>query len=144
MKPNLSFVTLGVTDLAAARRFYVDGLGWSPYFEVPGEVVFVQVGHGLTLALWGREALLAEGGGGASAGVPPISLAHNVDSEDAVRSAFDRAVAAGGSPLRAPGRAEWGGYQAYVADPDGFRWEIAHNPGWRVDADGTVRMGEDA
>ena len=37
MKPNVSFITLGVDDIAAARRFYVDGLGWQPFFEVPGE-----------------------------------------------------------------------------------------------------------
>jgi hypothetical protein len=24
---------------------------------------------------------------------------------------------------------EWGGYSGYFADPDGFRWEIAWNPG---------------
>ena len=22
----------------------------------------------------------------------------------------------------------WGGYSGYIADPDGFLWEIAHNP----------------
>jgi len=29
----------------------------------------------------------------------------------------------------APAAREWGGYSGYVADPDGFRWEIAYNPG---------------
>ena len=24
---------------------------------------------------------------------------------------------------------EWGGYSGYFADPDGFRWEVAYNPG---------------
>ena len=24
---------------------------------------------------------------------------------------------------------DWGGYSGYFADPDGFRWEIAYNPG---------------
>lgn len=23
---------------------------------------------------------------------------------------------------------EWGGYSGYFADPDGYRWEVAHNP----------------
>ena len=26
-------------------------------------------------------------------------------------------------------RREWGGYSGYFSDPDGFRWEIAVNPG---------------
>jgi hypothetical protein len=28
-----------------------------------------------------------------------------------------------------------------VADPNGVRWEVAHNPGWGIDADGRVRLG---
>ena len=24
---------------------------------------------------------------------------------------------------------EWGGYTGYFSDPDGFRWEVAWNPG---------------
>jgi uncharacterized glyoxalase superfamily protein PhnB len=24
---------------------------------------------------------------------------------------------------------EWGGYTGYFADPDGYRWEVAYNPG---------------
>jgi uncharacterized glyoxalase superfamily protein PhnB len=49
--------------------------------------------------------------------------------------------AAGGTVVAGPARASWGGYTAYVADPDGFRWEIAHNPGLVVAGDGTVRFG---
>jgi uncharacterized glyoxalase superfamily protein PhnB len=46
--------------------------------------------------------------------------------------------------LKEPADTVWGGYHAYVADPDGFRWEIAHNPGLVVEADGTVRFVADA
>jgi catechol 2,3-dioxygenase-like lactoylglutathione lyase family enzyme len=142
MNQHLDFVTLGAADLAASRRFYVDGLGWAPLFEVAGDVVFFQLGHGLTLSLWHRDKLLAEGGGGAAgAGVPPISLSSNEPSPEAVDAAYARAIAAGGTSLREPAPVEWGGYTCYVGDPDGFRWEIAHNPGWSVDADGTVRLG---
>ena len=34
----------------------------------------------------------------------------------------------------------FGGFQAYFADPSGFRWEVAHNPNWSVAADGTVAI----
>jgi catechol 2,3-dioxygenase-like lactoylglutathione lyase family enzyme len=57
MQPRLDVLTLGVPDLDAARRFYIDGLGWEPLLEVPGEIVFVQVGHGRLLALWRADAL---------------------------------------------------------------------------------------
>ena len=48
MRQRLDFVTIGVRDLGASRRFYVDGLGWEPTMDLP-EVVFLQVGHGLLL-----------------------------------------------------------------------------------------------
>jgi catechol 2,3-dioxygenase-like lactoylglutathione lyase family enzyme len=138
---HVTFITLGVADLAASRRFYVDGLGWSPRFEVPGEITFFQVGHGLVLGIWGLEQLGADAGAPATTGTP-FALASNVGSAAEVDAAVDRARAAGATVLKAP---EWHPeiriYHAYVADPDGHRWEIAYNPGLTVDADGTVHLG---
>ena len=68
-------------------------------------------------------------------------MAHNVDSEEEVHRVVDAMRAAGGEVVAEPSRASWGGVTAYVADPDGFRWEIAHNPGLVVGPDGVVRMG---
>ncbi len=33
------------------------------------------------------------------------------------------------SEVLAAEQREWGGYSGYFADPDGFRWEVAVNPG---------------
>ncbi len=141
MQPRIHFITLGVTDIDASRKFYVDGLGWTPAFEVPGDIIFLQVGPGLVLGLFGREDLAGDIGDiapGTSAG---FTLSHNVDSEEAVVRAFAEAEAAGATVLKSPQRAEFGGFHAYFADPDGFRWEICFNPGFYVDEDGTVRIG---
>jgi uncharacterized protein len=142
MEQRLTLLTLGVTDLDAARRFYLDGLGWRPLLDA-GEVVFLQVGPGLVLSLWGR-ADLAREAGTASGPVepPPFSLAHNADSEEAVHRVVADMRAAGGTVVAEPSRASWGGVTAYVADPDGFRWEIAWNEGLVVGPDGAVRMGD--
>jgi hypothetical protein len=35
---------------------------------------------------------------------------------------------------------DWGGTSGAFADPDGYVWEVAHNPGWTVNPDGTVRL----
>jgi uncharacterized glyoxalase superfamily protein PhnB len=51
------------------------------------------------------------------------------------------AVAAGGSLLRAPQQADWGGYSGYFADPDGHAWEVAHNPHWPIGPDGRPQAG---
>lgn len=140
MKPQLNFVTLGVADLAASTTFYSTGLGWTPLLEVPGEVVFYQVGPGLTLGLFPLSHLGADIGFPAMPGTP-FSLSQNLGSPAEVDAAMEEARAAGATVLKEPQRAEFGGYHGYFADPDGHRWEICHNPGWSVGADGTVRIG---
>ena len=141
MDPRLDILTIGVPDLDAAHRFYVDGLGWEPLLDA-GEAVFLQVGPGVVLSLYGR-ADLAREAGTASGPVepPPFSLAHNVSTPEAVPRVVEELRAAGGTVVAEPARTSWGGVTAYVADPDGFRWEIAFNPGLVVGVDGSVRMG---
>jgi catechol 2,3-dioxygenase-like lactoylglutathione lyase family enzyme len=141
VEQRITLITLGVTDLDVARRFYLDGLGWHALLDA-GEAVFLQVGPGLVLSLYGR-ADLARDAGTAAGPVepPPITLAHNVATEDDVQRVVDDLRAAGGRVVSGPVRASWGGLIAHVADPDGFRWEIAWNPGLVVEPDGTVRMG---
>jgi catechol 2,3-dioxygenase-like lactoylglutathione lyase family enzyme len=143
MVQRLDMITLGVPDLDAARRFYVDGLGWTPTLDVPGEVVFIQVGHSRLLALFGAEDLAADIGG-VSAETPRgggVALAHNVGSDEEVAEVLATAERAGGTILKPAQRAFWGGEQGYFADPFGFVWEIAHNPGLVFAADGSVRFG---
>ena len=36
----------------------------------------------------------------------------------------------------------WGGYSGYFADPDGHAWEIAWNPDWTIEEDGSVSLGK--
>jgi uncharacterized protein len=143
MEQRLDMITLGVPDLDAARRFYVDGLGWRPTLEVPDEVVFLQVGHSRLLALWGVAAMAADIGIPAETlGGGALTLAHNVGGEEEVDAVLERARAAGARILKPGQRAEWGGYQGYFADPAGFVWEIAHNPNLVFAADGSVRFGD--
>lgn len=141
MEPRISLITLGVTDLAASRSFYVDGLGWPLVFEVPGVVVFLQAGHGVAVGLFPRDDLDADVGVAGTHGTTSFTLAKNVGTDAEVDTAVAAARDAGATVLKEPQRAEWGGYHAYFADPSGFRWEIAHNPGWRVEPDGTVALG---
>lgn len=138
MEQRLSLVTLGVSDIVRARAFY-EALGWSG--ESPdGEVVFFQAG-GMVVALWSR-ALLAEDSVVADepGGWGGITLAHNVRSPDEVDAVLAEADAAGGSIARPGAPTPWGGYSGIFVDPDGHRWEVAHNPGWAIHADGTVTL----
>ncbi|KRF08701.1 glyoxalase [Arthrobacter sp. Soil782] len=139
MDQRLHFITLTTQDLDAARAFYRDGLGWEANLDVPGEILFYQVGPGLLLGLFDADKF-AEDLGVATADAPTgVTLSHNVDSPDAVRSTVDAMTAAGGSILKQPQQGQFGGiFHAHVQDPNGVIWEIAHNPGWRISDDGTV------
>jgi catechol 2,3-dioxygenase-like lactoylglutathione lyase family enzyme len=138
MNQQVNLVTLGVGDLRAGRRFYSQGLGWTPLLDLD-EIVFYQVGRGLVLALFPLSDLGADTGHPAVAGTP-FTLAQNLDSPAEVDVAMDRARAAGATVLKEPRRAAFGGYHGYFADPDGHRWEVCHNPGWSVADDGTVTL----
>ena len=51
------------------------------------------------------------------------------------------ARAAGATIAREPGETSWGGYNGVFHDPDGHAWEIAHNPFWALEPDGSIRVG---
>ena len=127
MKPRISMITLGVSDLAAAIKFYEKGLGF-PRMDSQSEVAFFVL-NGTWLGLYGREAL-AEDAQVASEGngFEGFSLAHNVQSENEVDEVVAQAVAAGATLVKTPQKVFWGGYSGYFKDPDGHLWEVAHNP----------------
>ena len=130
MDQRISFVTLAVADLARSRRFYVDGLGWRAELDVPGEVLMFRVGERLIFSLWDAAAFEGEVGPlRRGEGLAPITLAHNVARAQEVDATLDLARAAGAPDVSAAQQRDWGGYTGYFADPDGFRWEIALNPG---------------
>lgn len=127
MEPRISLITLGVADLERAIRFYRDGLGL-PMRESPPGVAFFET-RGTWLSLFPREELAKDAGVQADGtGFRRFSLAHNVRTEPEVDATLARAVAAGATLIKPAQRAFWGGYSGYFADPDGFLWEVAHNP----------------
>lgn len=130
MDQRISFFSLAVRDLEASRRFYLDGLGWSAEMYVEGDVVMVMVGEHLVLSLWDREHFQAEVGQIAMTdGIAPFTIAHNVPTREEVDAVLETARAAGADPVHDAVEREWGGYTGYFGDPDGYRWEIAFNPG---------------
>lgn len=128
MDPRVSFVTLAVPDVDAVRAFYVDGLGWEPALEQPG-VLMIPVGERLVLSLWDEREFEEEVGPVRRGdGIAPVTLAHNVRSRAEVHEVLESARRAG-ADVSDPAEREWGGFAGYFADPAGYRWEIAWNPG---------------
>jgi uncharacterized protein len=137
MEQRLSLVTLGVADIDRARAFY-EALGWSG--ESPdGEVVFFQAG-GMIVALWGRDKLAGDSMMSDQGDWGGVTLAYNARSPEEVDAVIAEAQAAGATVGRAGAPTFWGGYSGVFIDPDGHPWEVAHNPGWTIAADGSVHL----
>jgi uncharacterized protein len=138
VEQRVSLVTLGVADLERARSFY-EGLGWSSSADVGDDVVFFQAG-GMVLALWDRAKLAEDSAVTDDGGWGGVTLAYNVRSPEEVDVAIEEARGAGARIGREPGETFWGGYSGVFVDPDGHPWEVAHNPGWSLNADGSVTI----
>lgn len=137
MEQRISLVTLGVADSGRSRAFY-EALGWSG--ESPdGDVVFFQAG-GMIVALWGRDKLAEDSAVSDGGGWGGVTLAHCAASPAEVDAVLADAEAAGATIGRTGAPTFWGGYSGVFVDPDGHPWEIAHNPGWVLGEDGSVRL----
>jgi uncharacterized protein len=141
VEQRVSLVTLGVRDLARARLFY-EQLGWKTNAAPEDDVVFFQTG-GMIVALWGREELEKDSGVTDNGGWGGITLAHNVRSPGEVDAVIAEAEAGGATIPRRGAPTVWGGYSGVFVDPEGHPWEVAHNPGWTLAEDGSVRLSSD-
>ena len=137
MEQRLSLVTLGVADLERACAFY-GSLGWTPATDDEG-VVFFRSG-GMVLALWSRDALAADSGVEDGGGWGGVTLAHNVRSSAEVDAVLVEAEQAGARIARSGAETFWGGYSGVFVDLDGHPWEVAHNPFWHLDDDGSLHL----
>jgi predicted lactoylglutathione lyase len=141
MKQSISLITLGTTNYDAAKSFYV-ALGWVPALEIQ-ETAFFQA-NGVVLVLWGREKLAADSGvvdeGASWSG---ITLAHNLGSPQEVDELIEHARENGATVTREPAETFYGGYAGVFRDLDGHAWEIAFNPGFVLQSDGSVVLRQD-
>ncbi len=125
MKPKISLVTLGVTDLKKSTAFY-KALG----FPVEGDsegVTFLKL-EGTWLSLFPKEELSKDAQTEMGEIAPTFSLAHNVSSKEKVHEVIEIARKAGAVIQKEPQDVFWGGHCAYFKDPDGYLWEVAWNP----------------
>lgn len=142
MKQRVNVITLGVTDLERARRFY-EALGWTTGAAPGDDVVFFQAG-GMVLSLWDRARLAEDSCVEDGSGWGGVTLAVNVGSSEEVDAVTEEARDAGARIGREPAETFWGGYSSAFIDPDGHPWEIAHNPHWAIAEDGGVRLSAES
>ncbi|WP_090230749.1 VOC family protein [Filomicrobium insigne] len=134
MKPRISVLTLGVSNLENSLSFYRDGLGLPTEGVIGrefehGAVAFFNLSGGLKLAIWAQDDLAYD------TGLPkhPIcttagSIGHNVLRREDVDDIMRKAQRAGAEIIKAPQDTFYGGYAGYFTDPDGHLWEVVWNP----------------
>jgi uncharacterized protein len=141
MEQRISLITLGVADLERSRAFY-ERLGWRRSVRAAEGIAFFQAG-GIAFALYPRAELAQDAGVKAEGeGFRGFTLAFNARSRAEVDAVLAEAQAAGAATVKPAQEAFWGGYSGYFADPDGFLWEVAWNPGFAIAEDGSIRLPE--
>ena len=133
-------VTLGVSDMDRALRFYRDGLGFETSIEEENPPIVFFQSNGTTLALCPRDGIAkdisqehppqGEGFGG-------ITLAYVAKEQGEVDRIIELAERAGAEVVKKPQRVFWGGYSGYFCDPDGYYWEVMYWEEWKFREDGS-------
>jgi uncharacterized glyoxalase superfamily protein PhnB len=126
LRPEVSTIMLGVHDVDRAKKFYVEGLEATIQQDYPGFALLSLGEDSSSLALYEWDAAAQEAGvSPEGSGFRGVSFHFITDSSKVVDEVFAKAEAAGGSVVRKPEKAQWGGYFGYLADPDGYLWKVA-------------------
>ena len=137
---RMSIVTLGVADLDRSIAFYL-ALGWERCSSsVEGEISWFKTAD-TYLGLFpydelAEDAMIPSASRGSFGGV---TLAICLERPEDVDVALRTAVEAGATLLK-PSTDVGFGQSGYFADPDGYAWEVAHNPAFPIGDDGRITI----
>lgn len=135
---RISLITIGARDLPSLRVFYRN-LGWHET-ESSSDTYAVFTTAGVLLSLFPINELSQDAGVEFSqiSLISPITLAINVDTQEQVDEVITVIKESGGTILREPSDAFWGGRTSYFSDPEGHCWEVAWNPSAVFDERGAM------
>lgn len=145
IEPRVSIITLLVTDMPRAYRFYVEGLGL-PTTRKPTDDWIAFKLNGICLAIYPYARFDEEGLARKREAdrvldrnvMPAIGLAYNTREKHQVEQVLRLAEKAGGVIEKQPQETFWGGYSGYFSDPDGHLWEVAWAKSWEFNGDGSL------
>lgn len=132
-------VTLGVSDLARATKFY-QNVGFERSSASQDGISFMR-SLSIVIGLYPIGELSKDVA--AEVGTPgkgAVALAQNHPSEADVDRAIAVAVASGATIIKTAQKVFWGGYSGYYADPDGHLWEVAYNPFVELGENGCMNL----
>jgi predicted lactoylglutathione lyase len=139
VKPRISIITLGVSNLEKSYKFYT-ALGFPTSKKPEDDIIFFKT-DGVSLALYPLEQLAKDISPELSpirSGFSGVTLAHNTRSKAEVDTVLELAKKAGGKIEKAAQDVFWGGYSGYFSDPDGHLWEVAYAESWEFNEDGSL------
>jgi uncharacterized protein len=126
---RVSLITIGAFNLPSLRAFYKK-LGWEETVISSDQYAAFKTA-GVMLSLFPIEELEKD------AGVKfyhneksyrGVTFAINVNNPQEVDETIEEIRKSGGTILREPSDAFWGGRTAYFSDPENNLWEVAWNP----------------
>lgn len=135
---RIHVITLAVSDLERAMRFYRDGLGLPSEGisgtkfvgddEHPaGAIAMFTLADGLILSLYPRSELAKDAGVDARQTVGSgMSIGHVVATREDVDRVLDLARRSGARVLGSAHERPWGIYSGYFSDPDDHLWEVVY------------------
>jgi catechol 2,3-dioxygenase-like lactoylglutathione lyase family enzyme len=116
VKPRISVLTIGVTDLEESLAFYRDGLGLptegivGPEFE-HGAVAFFELAGGIKLGIWAQDNIAHDTGLPKTAISPTsFTIGHNVACREEVDRVMAEATKAGAEVIKSAQDTFYGGY----------------------------------
>jgi len=138
--PRINLITLGVRDVARSTEFY-ESLGWKKSDKSVEGTTFIQLGVNV-LSLFPYEKLAEDANlePGNRQTFPGFTMSINADSPEEVDEIISSAREVGATLTKEPKEVFWGGYSGYFSDPDGFLWEVAHNPFFPKDENGHLTI----
>jgi len=129
MKSKISFIGLGVNNVEESLVFYRDILGFPTHNYTEGEDHVMFKLESSWISIYPKEKLAEDAGiPSEGSGFSGFTLAHNVKSEEEVDKLIESLRLKGVKIVKDPEKVFWGGYSAYFSDPNGYLWEVAHNP----------------
>ncbi|GAB2021471.1 VOC family protein [Pseudolactococcus yaeyamensis] len=139
---RINIICLGVKNMTESIHFYRDGLGFETNIKEDNpDVIFFNT-NGTKFELYPLDLLAEdideENPPKIATGFAGITLAYNAKSQKEVDQVIELARRAGGNVVKEPIKVFWGGYSGYFTDPNGYYWEVAHNPNWAFDENDMV------
>lgn len=136
IQPKINLITLGVKSFSRSLAFYRDALGWEA--QVQDNVAFFQL-NGIVMSIYPKDKLAEDAQVPATgSGFGGITLAYNTKNKKEVDEVLETVKKLGAKIVKPAQEVFWGGYSGYFSDPDGYLWEVAYNPFWKLDKKGNV------